>query len=195
MRIVVATNNQGKLKEFRSIFVNHEVLGLKDLNYQKEIIEEGNTFEENALKKAKQVSKDLNTIAIADDSGLEVEALNNEPGIYSARYSKEQTDEANNKLLIKNLKNKENRNAQYVCAICIYYPNDEYLIVKDTCKGKIIDEPHGTNGFGYDPYFYSYDCNKTFAEITLEEKNKYSHRAKALRKLGEMINEDLSIKR
>lgn len=194
--VVIATNNKNKVKEFKSLLGNDniEFKTLNEIGYNKEIIEDGNTFKENAIIKAKTISKELNVIAIADDSGLEVEALGGAPGIYSARYAGGHDDE-NNKLLIKNLKNKENRNARYVCAICIYYPNDEYLIVEDYCNGIIIDEPKGTNGFGYDPYFYVNEFNKTLAEVSLEEKNKISHRAKAIRHIGELINEDFTIKR
>ena len=178
-KIVFATNNINKVKEFKSLFKNKDLdfVTLKEINYDKEIIEDGNTFEENAFIKASQVSKDLKVIAISDDSGLEVMALNNAPGIYSARYAGGHDDEANNNLLIKNLKGIENRDARYVCAICIYYPDGKYKIVKEYCYGKIIDDRRGTNGFGYDPYFYINKKKKTFAEVPLEKKNTISHRA------------------
>ncbi len=192
--IVIATNNMNKVREFKSLFPNINFKSLKDLGYTKEIIEDGSTFEENAILKAKQVAKDLGVIAISDDSGLEVEALNNAPGIYSARYAGAHDDEANNALLIKNLKGKENRNARYVCALCIYHPSGEYKTVIGTCEGKIIDIPKGKNGFGYDPYFYVEEFQKTLAEVSLEQKNKISHRAKALRKIMEICNEDFSFK-
>ncbi len=194
-KIVFATNNINKVKEFKSLFNNKdlEFLTLKEINYDKEIIEDGTTFEENALIKARQVSRDLNCIAISDDSGLEVRALNYEPGIYSARYAGTHNDEDNNNLLIKNLKGIKDRYARYVCAICVYFPNGLYLISKEICEGEIIDERKGTNGFGYDPYFYFKEFKKTFAEIPLETKNLVSHRAKAIRKLRGMLDEDFNI--
>jgi XTP/dITP diphosphohydrolase len=194
--VVIATNNKNKVKEFKSLLGNNDIefKTLNEIGYDKEIIEDGNTFEENAFIKASQVSKDLKVIAISDDSGLEVMALNNAPGIYSARYAGGHDDEANNNLLIKNLKGIENRDARYVCAICIYYPDGKYKIVKEYCYGKIIDDRRGTNGFGYDPYFYIPEFEKTFAEVPLEKKNTISHRAKAIRKLKELLNEDFSLK-
>ena len=144
---------------------------------------------------ARTISKELNCVAISDDSGLEVEALNNAPGIYSARYAGTHNDNDNNKLLIKNLSGIENRKARYVCAICIYYPDGKYLITKGTVNGLIIDEPRGMNGFGYDPYFYIEEFKQTFAEVELEKKNTISHRANAIRKIKELINEDFTYKR
>ncbi|MBQ7641007.1 MAG: XTP/dITP diphosphatase [Acholeplasmatales bacterium] len=194
--VVIATNNKNKVREFKSLLGNDniEFKTLNEIGYTKEIIEDGNTFEENAYIKAHQVSKDLNVIAISDDSGLEVEALNMAPGIYSARYAGGHDDEANNNLLIKNLKGIENRKARYACAICICYPNGETKTVIEYCYGEIIDDRRGTNGFGYDPYFYIPEFGKTFAEVPLEKKNTISHRAKAIRKLKELLNEDFSLK-
>lgn len=193
-RIVLATNNMGKLREVRSLFPTYEVLTLKDIGFMDDIVEDGKTFEENAIIKAKTISLKYNCITLADDSGLSVEALDGAPGIYSARYSLEQTDESNNALLIKNLEGKENRRAKYVCALCVFHPNGEFKTVCETCEGLIIDDARGTNGFGYDPHFYIPSLGKTFAEVSLEEKNKLSHRAKALRKLKEICNEDFSFK-
>lgn len=193
--IVLATNNMGKLREVRSLFDNLEVMSLKDINYNKDIIEDGKTFAENALIKARTISKEFNITVIADDSGLEVEALGGKPGIYSARYAGCHDDEENNKLLIKNLQGITNRSARYVCAICVYKPNDEYRIFEAYCEGKIIDDARGTNGFGYDPYFYVEKYQKTMAEISLEEKNTISHRASALRMVKENCDEDFNFKR
>lgn len=196
MDIIIATNNKNKVKEFKSLFNNPNIniKALYEIGYNKEIIEDGTSFKENALIKARQVSLDLNVITISDDSGLEVKALNNAPGIYSARYSSTHKDEDNNALLIKNLQGITDRSARYVCAICIYRPNGEYKIVEEYCYGKIIDTPKGDNGFGYDPYFYFEEFGKTFAEISLDKKNEVSHRSKALRKLKEIVNEDFSFK-
>ena len=146
--IIFATNNKNKLRELRSIFPNVSILSLNELGYEKEIIEDGKTFEENALIKARQVSLDLNMTVVAEDSGLEVDALGGAPGIYSARYAGlDKDDEANNQLLLKNLVGVENRTARYVCAICVYHPDGEYKIFKETCSGIIIDQRRGSGGF------------------------------------------------
>lgn len=195
--VVIATNNMNKVREFQSLFPKDgiEFKSLKELGYEKEIDETGSTFEENAVIKAKQVAKDLKLTAISDDSGLEVEALGNAPGIYSARYAGGHDDARNNALLLKNLAGVENRKARYVCAVCICQPDGEYRVVRGVCEGKIIDEAKGQNGFGYDPYFYTEEFRMTFAELSLEQKNTVSHRAKALRAILEICNEDFSFKR
>ncbi|MBO5541890.1 MAG: non-canonical purine NTP pyrophosphatase, partial [Acholeplasmatales bacterium] len=138
--VVIATNNKNKVREFKSILDNPnlEFKTLKEIGYDKEIEENGNTFEENAIIKAMTVAKDLNVIAISDDSGLCVDALGGAPGIYSARYAGTHNDEDNNALLIKNLKGIENRNAHYECAICIAYPNGDYITEIGTVSGIII---------------------------------------------------------
>lgn len=195
MKVVIASNNKNKIKEFKKIFENtdFELYSMKELGFIDEIEENGKTFKENSIIKAKTIAKKLNCIAIADDSGLECEALDGAPGVYSARYAGPQhNDEDNNRLLVKNMKGKANRKARYVCAITLYLPNDKYIVCEDYCEGIIIDEARGENGFGYDPYFFIEKFNKTMAEITLEEKNTISHRAKALEKLkneyGKIIN-------
>ncbi len=185
--IVVATNNLGKIKEFQKLFSEDKVLSLKDIGYTKEIIENGKTFQENAYIKAKEVAKSRNAIVLADDSGLEVEALNGAPGIYSARYAGDHDTEKNNALLIKNLKGIENRKARFVCALCLYYPDDTYILVEGECFGQITEEARGSNGFGYDPYFFIPEYSKTMAELPLETKNQISHRANALKKLKELL--------
>lgn len=190
--MVLATNNLGKLREFQSLLPEWKLVSLKDIGYTKEIIEDGKTFEENALIKAKTIAIETNCTVIADDSGLEVEALGGAPGIFSARYANGHDDEENNALLLKNLKGVENRRARYVCALCVYHPDGSYHILRDTCEGEIIDERRGENGFGYDPYFYIPNLGHTFAEISLEEKNKISHRAKALRRMKELYHETFS---
>ena len=193
--IVIATNNKHKVYEFRSMFNNPniEFKTLKEIGYDKDIIEDGNSFIENALIKARTVSRDLNCIAISDDSGLEVRALNWAPGIYSARYAGGHDDLENNKLLIKNLKGVEDRFARYACAIAVVYPNGDEITEIAYCEGKIVDTPKGENGFGYDPYFYVDEYKKRLAEVSLEEKNRISHRAKAIRKIKERIDEDFNI--
>ena len=127
--IVVATNNFGKVKEFKELFQEDCLLTLKDIQYDKEIEEKGNTFSDNALCKARQVSKDTGYIVLADDSGLEVAALGGEPGVHSARYAKDHDDQANNALLLKKLNGKTQRDARFVCALCLYFPNDFILLL------------------------------------------------------------------
>ncbi|MDE5715504.1 MAG: XTP/dITP diphosphatase [Anaeroplasmataceae bacterium] len=186
--VVLATRNKGKLREFKNILPFINILDLDDIGYEEEIIENGRTFEENAKIKAQTLAKRTNMPVLADDSGLEVDALNGAPGIYSARYAKNgHDDEANNQLLIKNLKGKTNRTARYVCAICLYYPDDRFYVVRGTCEGEILKEAKGQEGFGYDPYFYSTELKKCFGEIPLEEKNKVSHRFRAIQKIKEFL--------
>ena len=193
--VVIASNNLNKIKEFKSILHMDgiEFKGMAEIGFNEDIVEDGKSFYENALIKAKAIALKHNVIAISDDSGLEVEALNGAPGIYSARYAGGHDDEENNKLLLKNLNGVENRKARYVCNICLYYPNGDTVSVEEYCNGYIIDDRRGTNGFGYDPYFYVDEYKKTLAQVSLEEKNKISHRAKALRKLREMLDEDFNI--
>ncbi|MBW1857054.1 MAG: RdgB/HAM1 family non-canonical purine NTP pyrophosphatase, partial [Deltaproteobacteria bacterium] len=146
--------------------------------------EKGSTFEEIAINKARFVSKALNLPAIADDSGLTVEALNGAPGIFSARYAgKSATNNKNNRKLLEKMEGKENRNAIFVCSIAIYKPTDQVLTYTGRCSGIILAEPAGTNGFGYDPFFYYSPFGKTFAQLSVEEKNRVSHRGQAMRKL------------
>ncbi len=192
MKLLIASKNKNKIKEFRKIFndSNIELLSLDDINYLDDIEETGTTFKENSLIKAKTIAKTYNIATIADDSGLECAGLNNEPGVYSARYAGSQhNDDDNNKLLMKRIKNVKNRNARYVCAITLYLPNDKYIICEDYCNGEIIDTPKGENGFGYDPYFYVKEFGKTMAELTLDEKNSISHRSKALERLKREYHE------
>ena len=192
--IVFATNNINKIKEFKEILGkrNINLLSLADIKYDKEIIEDGNSFEENALIKAKQVSKDTGYITISDDSGLCVDSLNGAPGIFSARYSGFGSSE-NNKLLLKNMEGIENRNAHFTCAICLYYPNGKYVIATGRVDGVIATTLKGDNGFGYDPLFYLKEYGKTMAEVSSEVKDKISHRANAIKKLGELVDEDFNI--
>ena len=186
-KIVVATNNSHKLKEIKEILKGYEILSLKDIDFNDEIVEDGNSFEENSLIKARTVhnylkSKNLDYIVLADDSGLCCDALNGEPGIYSARYAGEHDDKANRKKLIKELEGKD-KTAYFNCTIVLYYPNDNYKVFEGKTYGIIIDEEKGESGFGYDPIFYSNDLNKTFAEATEEEKNSVSHRGRAIKEM------------
>lgn len=181
--LVIATTNQNKLKEFKEILkdLDIEVRSLADFGPIPEVIEDGETFDDNAYKKAWQTAKILGLPTIADDSGLVVEALNGAPGVYSARYSGEDaTDEKNVTKLLSELKGVENRKAQFQCVLSIAVPSGPALTYEGNCEGAIIDERRGDNGFGYDPVFYFEEFDKTFAELSMDEKNKVSHRGKAL---------------
>ncbi|MGF6905511.1 XTP/dITP diphosphatase [Fusobacterium sp. PH5-44] len=195
MKVFLATANLHKIKEIKKVLENVpeiEIITLKDGVIVPDVIEDGKTFEENSIKKAVETAKYMGMITIADDSGLCVEALNGAPGVYSARYAgRHGNDLDNNKKLVENLKNIENRNAKFVCVITIANKDGEYKTFYGEMYGKIIDEPLGTNGFGYDPHFYLIDYDKTVAEISDEKKNEISHRGMALKNLKKIINETL----
>ena len=185
LKIFLATGNKHKIEEISDIFSdieNVEILSIKDGVEIPEVIEDGTTFEENSKKKAVEIAKFLNMITIADDSGLCVDALNGEPGVYSARYSETGDDLKNNEKLIENLKGVENRKAKFVSVITLAKPNGETFSFEGEILGEIIDNPRGNTGFGYDPHFYVEEYQKTLAQLP-ELKNKISHRAKALEKL------------
>lgn len=185
LKIFLATGNKHKIEEISDIFSdieNVEILSIKDGVEIPEVIEDGTTFEENSKKKAVEIAKFLNMITIADDSGLCVDALNGEPGVYSARYSGTGDDLKNNEKLIENLKGIENRKAKFVSVITLAKPNGETFSFEGEILGEIIDNPRGNTGFGYDPHFYVEEYQKTLAQLP-ELKNKISHRAKALEKL------------
>ncbi|NOR26337.1 MAG: XTP/dITP diphosphatase [Desulforhopalus sp.] len=181
--LVIATRNKNKLREFREILkdLQIEIQSLDDFGPTPEAIEDGETFDENAYKKAIRTAKVLGLPAIADDSGLVVDALNGEPGVYSARYAGENaTDEENCNKLLNALQGVENRKAHFQCVLSIAVPSGPALTYEGKCDGVIIDDKRGDNGFGYDPIFYFEEFGKTFAELSMEEKNKVSHRGKAL---------------
>jgi len=183
---VLATRNKGKKREFELLFngLPVEIKGVSEYQKIPEFEEEGRTFEEIAINKAKFVSKALDLPAIADDSGLTVEALNGAPGIFSARYAgKSATNGQNNRKLLEKMEGKENRNAIFVCSIAISKPTTQVLTYTGRCSGIILHEPAGTNGFGYDPFFYYSPLGKTFAQLSVEEKSRVSHRGQAMRKL------------
>lgn len=191
-KIVVASNNEHKVEEIRDFLAEHEiqVLSLNDLKIDVDVEEDQDSFEQNAFKKAMEIYKLVKIPVLSDDSGLEVEALNNEPGIYSARYAGEQkNDQDNIDLLLNNLKEHDNKTARFTCAMCLVINENEYDIVKEHCYGKIISQKRGENGFGYDPIFYVEELNQTFAEIDSSVKNKISHRAKSLEKMSKLIIE------
>ena len=191
--IVVASNNQGKVKEIDSLLnnLNIKVVSLKDVFDKEVAIEEtGSTFEENAIIKAEAVSRMVHKIVIADDSGLEIDALNKEPGVQSARYLGYDTPYTiKNSYLLELLKGQTQRSARYVCAMALAIPNQKTIVFKETMEGEIAYKSAGENGFGYDPIFYFPELAMTAAQMTLEEKNIYSHRAKALKKVVEIIKE------
>lgn len=191
-KIIFATGNQDKMKEIREILcdLDAEILSLKDAGIQADIVEDGTTFEENAEIKAKTISRMTGEIVLADDSGLEIDYLNKEPGIYSARYMGEDTSyRIKNKNLIDRLEGvpDEQRTARFVCAIAAAFPDGTVKTVRGVMEGRIGYEERGENGFGYDPIFFLPEYGMSSAEISREEKNKISHRGKALR----MIKDEL----
>lgn len=195
MKIIFATGNSEKMKEIRSILgdLNAEILSMKEAGIQKEVVEDGKTFEENALIKASAIAKELqgdDVVVLADDSGLEVDYLNKEPGIYSARYMGRDTSyDIKNQNIIQRLEGveKEQRTARFVCAIAAVFPNGETCVTVGTIEGYIGWEAAGENGFGYDPIFYIDEYNCSTAQLPMEVKNQLSHRGKALRSMRKKL--------
>ncbi|GAA0352741.1 hypothetical protein GCM10008932_02180 [Alkalibacterium iburiense] len=186
--VVIATKNKGKAKEFEALFerYGYSIKTLLDFPELEDVEETGETFQENALLKAETIAKELQTVVIADDSGLAVEALHGQPGVYSARYAGEEKNDArNNAKLLNELADvkDENRKATFHCSLAIAHPEKESLVVDGKLEGQIAGVPRGLNGFGYDPLFYVPEKDKTLAELSEEEKNEISHRARALEKL------------
>ncbi|HML96195.1 MAG TPA: XTP/dITP diphosphatase [Thermodesulfobacteriota bacterium] len=193
--IVLATGNKGKIKEFEGLLrgVAGKITGLGDLESPPEIVEDGDTFMENALKKARALAKYSGKPALADDSGLAVDALGGKPGVYSARYAGEgATDEKNIDKLLGELGDTENRNARFVCFLALVTPDGKETVVSGKCKGIILTERRGSGGFGYDPVFYLPEFGKTMAEIPSGLKNEISHRARAVEKLVRILKEESS---
>lgn len=178
--LVLASGNKHKIKEISDMLPEFNVVGYKDFGEDFEIIEDGETFYENALIKAKTVSEKLNLPALADDSGICVDALNGEPGIYSARYAGDGDDNHNNELLLEKMKGVKNRKAKFVCCMVFYKPNGEIITATGETHGQIMDSVQGENGFGYDPLFFSDDLNQCLGLAPSEEKNKISHRFRAI---------------
>lgn len=196
-KVIFATGNQGKMKEIREILgdLDIELLSLKDAGIDADIVEDGKTFEENAQIKAKTICDLTGEIVLADDSGLEIDYLNKEPGIYSARYMGEDTSyHIKNSSLIERLNGvpDEKRTARFVCAVAAAFPDGRVKTVRGTMEGRIGYEEKGENGFGYDPIFYLPEYGCTSAELSMEEKNKISHRGKALRGIRESVKEAFS---
>ena len=191
-KIIFATGNADKMKEIREILsdLDAEILSMKEAGIQADIVEDGKTFEENAVIKATAISKLTGEILLADDSGLEIDYLNKEPGVYSARYMGEHTDyHTKNASLIKRLEGvpDEKRTARFVCAIAAAFPDGRVETVRGTMEGRIGYEEKGENGFGYDPIFFLPEYGCTSAELSMEEKNKISHRGKALQAIKEEL--------
>lgn len=191
-KLILATGNEGKLKEIRMILgdLGVEILSLKEAGIDTDVEENGTTFEENAVIKATEIMKLTGEVVLADDSGLEVDALNKEPGVYSARYMGHDTSyRIKNQNIIDRLKGKEGeeRSARFVCAIAAAFPDGRVVTTRGTMEGQIGYEEKGENGFGYDPIFYLPEYHCYSGELPLEEKNKLSHRGKALRLMKEEL--------
>ncbi|HHU05201.1 MAG TPA: XTP/dITP diphosphatase [Clostridiales bacterium] len=191
MKFVLASNNIKKLKEMREILseLGLEVISQAEAGVNIEVEETGSTFEENAVLKATAVMEATGLPAVADDSGLMVDALGGEPGIYSARYGGEEckTDAERIEFLLRNMEDTDNRSASFVSMIACVFPDGRRIVTKGECTGLILKEPRGSGGFGYDPVFYLPEFGVTMAEMSAEEKNKISHRAKALNNLKEEL--------
>ncbi|WP_022667534.1 XTP/dITP diphosphatase [Desulfospira joergensenii] len=192
--LVLATTNKGKKREITELLKGFpvEIRTLDDFGPIPEVIEDGETFDENAYKKASFTARILGYPVMADDSGLCVEALDNAPGVYSARYAGEEaTDAQNVEKLLDALKNEENRKAHFQCVISIAVPTGAALTYEGRCEGILTREAQGENGFGYDPLFFFPEFNKTFAQLSLEEKGKVSHRGKALQEMAREMDKIL----
>jgi len=190
MQLVFATNNLNKLKEVQSLIPqNIQLLSLKDIGCFEEVPETQVTLEENAIQKAEYIKTQYGYDCFADDTGLEVEALHGEPGVFSARYAGEQRDASDNMdKLLENLKDNSNRKAQFKTVVALHL-NGKLDTFTGICEGEITDKKHGEHGFGYDPIFKAKGYSKTFAEISLEEKNSVGHRGKAVNQLVAFLND------
>lgn len=188
-KLIVASSNRGKIREIQDILGSeYNVIGCNDAGFTGDIEETGKTFYENALIKAMTVAQKLGVPVISDDSGLCVNALSGEPGLFSARYSPEGTDKSNRELLLSNMKNITDRSAEFVCTMVYYDPADgKTFTATGKTDGEILYASQGENGFGYDSIFFSKDLNKSLGLATEEEKNSVSHRSRALKKLKEIL--------
>lgn len=187
--LVVVSNNKGKIKEFKNILKNFNVLSLKDLNLDIDVVEDADTFEGNAILKVKALM-DKYDYVVADDSGLEIVALDNQPGVYSARFlGEDRPYSEKNDMVIEMLKDKEDRSARFISVIA-FANKGEISLFKGSIEGSIAHDQKGSNGFGYDPIFYIKEYDKSMAELSIDLKDKISHRAKALSKLKEFIDNE-----
>ena len=188
LKLVFATYNQHKLEEVQAMLTNFDIVSLADINCFEDIPETADTLEGNAILKANYVTEKYGLDCFADDTGLEVDALNNEPGVYSARYAGEDNNaEANMAKLLKNLENNPNRNAQFKTAIALNIQGKQFIF-EGICEGTILTEKRGKSGFGYDPIFMPDGFNTSFAEMEMNEKGNISHRGKAIEKLVTFLN-------
>ncbi|MCI6429775.1 MAG: XTP/dITP diphosphatase [Oliverpabstia sp.] len=197
-KIIFATGNAGKMKEIRNILSDLpvQVLSMKEVGIQTDIVEDGKTFAENAVIKARAIMQLTGEVVLADDSGLEIDYLNKEPGIYSARYMGEDTSyRIKNANLIQRLEGvpDEKRTARFVCAIAAAFPDGTVKTTEGTIEGRIGYEEKGENGFGYDPIFYVPEFECTTAELSEEQKNKISHRGRALAEMKEILKDKLEM--
>lgn len=193
MKLIIASNNAHKLVEIKAILSGFfdEIQSMREAGIDHETIEDGTTFMENAIKKAKEIAELSGCCALADDSGICVDALDGAPGIYSARFCGHHgDDEANNDLLLEKLKNETNRKAHYTCAIALVRPDGSVVEAEGYFHGEVGHERIGTNGFGYDPLFYLPEYHCTAAELSPEKKNEISHRAVALQLLVEKLKQE-----
>ncbi|MBQ6539657.1 MAG: RdgB/HAM1 family non-canonical purine NTP pyrophosphatase [Oscillospiraceae bacterium] len=193
MKFVLATNNKGKLREIRELFADMgiEFITQREAGLETEAEENGSTFEENAMIKAKHACDALGLPAIADDSGICIDALDGGPGIYSARFGNLKVDALKNQYVLDLMKDTDLRGAHYVCAIVCLMPNGDMIETRGECWGEILREPRGEGGFGYDPIFLVPELGKSMAELTMEEKNAVSHRGRALREFKAKLNKYL----
>ena len=193
MKLILASNNTNKLREFRRLVegLDIELISQKEAGCDFEVDENGSTFEENAFLKASAVTKATGLAAVADDSGLCVDALNGEPGIYSARYvaGHASSDSERYRYLLEKMENVKDRSARFVCCICCTFPDGRIIKARGECEGEILSAPRGSNGFGYDPVFHPLCSDKGMAELTPEEKNAISHRGNALRAFIPLLRE------
>jgi XTP/dITP diphosphohydrolase len=194
VEVVLATRNHGKIREMTMVLEDEgiQVYSLNDFPGVTEVLEDGATFRENALKKARQVARLTGKLTVADDSGLEVSGLDGKPGVLSARYAGEgATDGENNEKLLEALEGlpKKKREASFRCVLALVDPSGGETVIEDECRGMILTERRGNRGFGYDPVFFFPPLDKTFAELTEAEKNRVSHRGKALRRLKEILKD------
>ena len=197
MKIIFATGNENKLREIRQITENMgiEIVSMKDAGYYTEVEETGTTFEENAYLKASAIAKKCNLPTLADDSGLEIDYLNKEPGIYSSRFMGEDTPySVKNAELLRRMEGvpDEKRTARFVCAICFVRPDGSSETVRATMEGRVAYKSAGKNGFGYDPIFFLPERGCTSAELSPEEKNEISHRGKALRMMRDILEKEIA---
>lgn len=191
LKLVFATNNKNKLKEVQAMLTNFEIVSLGNINCFDDIPETAETLEGNAILKANYITEKYNLNCFADDTGLEVKALNNEPGVYSARYAGEENNaEENIKKLLKELGNNSNRKAQFRTVIALNINQKQYIF-EGICKGEILLKKQGENGFGYDTIFMPEGFNKSFAEMDINEKGSISHRGKAVEKLVTFLNKHI----